>query len=245
MSIRPWLFNVLTPKTAASHTADIVRKNDCVTALDIGCGSSSHLSKFRPKLQTAAIDVSETAIFESKRRNLHDFYIKADVLKDDISTVLKHFDGRKFDLITLYGVIEHFPKALGLQLLDKCEQLTSKYILLETPNGYVPQGPEFGNEFQRHLSGWFEHDFRGRGYDVYGTTGTSLFLGYGSAAKFRVFGSDIPCLMCDILATWLLRVDKWPKYSFNLVAIKDVRGVPARGNGHLANSKLLQTASSA
>ena len=36
------------------------------------------------------------------------------------------------------------------------------------------------------------------------------------------------CLLCDELLKLLLRINRKPKHAFNLVAIKDVRGVPAR-----------------
>jgi hypothetical protein len=36
------------------------------------------------------------------------------------------------------------------------------------------------------------------------------------------------CLLLDEALTLLLRINRKPKHAFNLVAIKDVRGVPAR-----------------
>src|SRR6185295_2148371 len=116
--------------------------------------------------------------------------------------LLSNFDGRKFDLVTLYDVIEHLPKKQGFDLLEKCEELSSKYVLLQTPNGFLEQGPEFGNEHQRHLSGWFPHDFEGLGYKVYGTTGTKYLRGYGAGPKRDFFGWGA----CDILLGGLLRI---------------------------------------
>ena len=100
----------------------------------------------------------------------------------------------------------------------------AKYILLETPHGFVPQGPEFGNEFQRHHSGWFINEFEGRGYTVHGTTGTRYLRGYMAGPRCNFPG----CLLLDEALTLLLRINRKPKHAFNLVAIKDVRGVPAR-----------------
>jgi hypothetical protein len=170
--------------------------------------------------------VHEEAIKEAKSLNAHDYYIVADVLEDDLGSILSAhgLSNEKFDLITLYGVIEHFPKKLGYELLERCEKLTNKYILLETPNGFVEQGPEYGNEHQRHLSGWFPHDFEGLGYKVYGTTGTKYLRGYAAGMKYDFKYAP----HCDLILAKLLRVDRTPKHAFNLVAIKDVRGVPAR-----------------
>ena len=210
------LRQLLRPKSAADFTAQLVANGEIKTALDIGCGTSSHLSRFRPKVETTGIDAHHDAIDLAKERGVHNHYIKADILQDNINA--------QFDLVTLYGLIEHLPKTDGFRLLDHIEKLSSKFILLETPNGFVPQGPEFGNEFQRHHSGWFIHEFEGRGYTVYGTTGTRHLRGYMAGPKYNFPG----CLLCDELLTLLLRINRNPKHAFNLVAVKDVRGVPAR-----------------
>ena len=130
----------------------------------------------------------------------------------------------QFDLVTMYGVIEHLPKRQGFELLERCEAITKHFLLLETPNGFVPQGPEFGNEHQRHLSGWFGHDFVGLGYDVFGTTGCKYFHGY--AGEFDPYFPGVVAV--DAVLAWLLRAKKCYRHAFNLVAIKDVNGVPAR-----------------
>ena len=210
------LRQLLRPKSAADYTAQLVADGEIKTALDIGCGTSSHLSQFRPGVETTGLDAHADAIDLARERGVHDHYIQANILEDDID--------EQFDLVTLYGLIEHLPKSDGLRLLDRVEKLSCKYILLETPHGFVPQGPEFGNEFQRHHSGWFIQEFEGRGYTVHGTTGTRHLRGYMAGPRYNFPG----CLMCDELLTLLLRINRKPKHAFNLVAIKDVRGVPAR-----------------
>ncbi len=210
------LRQLLRPYSAADFTAQLVDTGEVKTALDIGCGTHSHLSPFRPGVQTTGLDAHAEAIDLARQRGVHDHYIQADILSDDIDAT--------FDLVTLYGLIEHLPKAKGLELLDYVERLSTKFILLETPHGYVPQGPEFGNELQRHRSGWFIHEFVGRGYTVHGTTGTRYLRGYMAGPKCNLPG----CLLLDEALTLLLRINRKPKHAFNLVAIKDVRGVPAR-----------------
>lgn len=209
--------------TALDYTKQIVNRSECVSTLDVGCGEYSLLSIFRPKITSVGVDAFPEAIEKSRARGMHDHYIVADILKGDLDDVLASLDGRKFDLVTLYDVIEHLPKKLGYELLERCEQLTSKYVLLQTPNGFLEQGPEFGNEHQRHLSGWFPHDFAGLGYKVYGAVGTKCFRGYAAGPKYNFPGWAV----CDVLLARLLRVHKHPKRAFSLVAIKDVRGVPA------------------
>ena len=225
MSLIQALRRRIRPLTVSDYTRRLVETGECHVALDIGCGSYSHLSAFRPKLKTVGIDVHPAAIEKARSRNIHDHYVVANILEEDPETILTQTAQiGSFDIVSLYGVIEHLPKRLGFELLERCERLTSKFIILETPHGFVEQGPEFGNEFQRHLSGWFIHDFEGLGYKVYGTTGTRYLRGYMSFPKYSFRGS----LLLDEMLTFLLRINKHPRHAFNLVAIKDVRGVPAR-----------------
>jgi hypothetical protein len=213
----------LRPLTVADYTARLMP--DCELALDIGCGSHSHLSAFRPKIVTIGMDAFPEAIQLARRRKLHDHYIQADILEPDFGEVLERVNAiGRVDLVSLYGVIEHLPKSKGYEILERCEQLTAKYVILETPNGFLEQGPEFGNQFQRHLSGWYIQDFEGRGYRVHGTLGTRYFRGYAGGPKY-----DFPgCILFDEMLTLLLRINHQPRHAFNLAAIKDVRGVPAR-----------------
>jgi SAM-dependent methyltransferase len=227
-----WLRQKLRPLTVSDYTKRLVATGECRLALDIGCGSYSHLTALRPQIRTVGIDAHPAAIERARERNVHDDYFIANVLKEDPETILKQTARLgAFDIVTLYGVIEHLPKRLGFELLERCEKLTSKYVILETPHGFVDQGPEFGNEFQRHLSGWFIHDFQGLGYNVYGTTGTRYLRGYMAGPKYSFPGS----ILLDELLTLALQINKHPQHAFNLVAIKDVRGVPARYGADMQN----------
>jgi hypothetical protein len=132
----------------------------------------------------------------------HFILVRADLLQDDLASLLPgEFEGGA-DLVGLYRVIEHLPKARGLDLLSRCEALARKLVVLETPNGFLPQGPEHGNSGQRHLSGWFIHDFEGLGYTVVGTL--------------------------DVILSRLPRVDRVPRRAFNLLAYKVLADVAPR-----------------
>ena len=63
-----------------------------------------------------------------------------------------------------------------------------------------------------------------KGYTVHGTTGTHYLRGYMAGPRYNFPG----CLLLDEALTLLLRINRKPKHAFNLVAVKDVRGVPAR-----------------
>ena len=227
-----WAHNILcrliAPHSIADHVGLIIQRGECRTALDIGCGPTSVLTRFRPKLRTIGLDAFEEAIAQARRREQHDDYVLADVLNTSPETILERAGGRQFDLVTLFDVIEHFPKRQGFELLERCERLTCKYLLVVTPNGFLEQGPEYGNEFQRHLSGWFPHDFEGLGYTVHGVIGAKAFRGYGSMYRYDFPGAA----SCDVLLAGLLRIERRPHRAFSLIAVKDVRGVPARLGVH-------------
>ncbi len=205
-------------------TACVVCSAGCRTGVDLGCGSHSPLSLLRPQLTTTGLDAFPTAIELARARNLHDKYIVVDILKTDPAEILAHNDGKLFDVVAMYDVIEHFPKRLGYEILERCEKLTSRLVIVQTPNGFQEQGPEFGNEFQRHLSGWFIHDFEGLGYRVHGTAGMKWFHGYAGQPKYTFPG----WYAVDAACAWLWDIHKHPRHAFTLFAVKDVRGVPAR-----------------
>jgi 2-polyprenyl-3-methyl-5-hydroxy-6-metoxy-1,4-benzoquinol methylase len=223
----------LRPLNVADYTRRLVDAHDCKVAVDIGCGSASHLSHFRPKILTVGIDAFPDAIARARANGVHDHYIVADILKTDLSEILLQIEQfGPVDIVSLYEVIEHFPKSAGFEILERCEQLTRRFVILETPNGFVEQGPEFGNEFQRHLSGWYIHDFAGRGYKVFGTTGTRYLREYAAGPKYNFPG----CILLDEFLTFVLRINRHPQHAYNLVAIKDVRGAPARLGAQVAHA---------
>ena len=211
---------------AHGYVGALAAREECRYALDVGCGRYSHFAAFRPKLFTVGVDAFPPAIEVSKTHDLHDAYVLMDIIRDNPDRLTSPIGGGKYDIVGLFGVIEHLPKQQGFELLERCEALSSKYVILETPNGFLEQGPEFGNEYQRHLSGWFIHDLEGLGYRVHGTTGTRYLRGYASGPKYSFPG----CTSLDLILARALRAHANPRHAFNLVAIKDVRGVPARLN---------------
>ncbi len=224
-----WIASRLGLPDVAAHSRRAIEQADCRTGLDLGCGVSSHLSALRPEIQTFGVDVDAESIAESKRHAVHNGYALADIIKQPIeelrAQLLEAAGHDRFDVVPAYGVIEHVTKLDGWELLEKCEALANKLVILETPNGFVPQGPEFGNPFQRHLSGWFRRDFEGRGYRVLGTTGTRYVRGYMGQARLPIPGA---LLFDQVVLCRLLRCEHAPQHAFNLTAIKDLRGVPAR-----------------
>jgi 2-polyprenyl-3-methyl-5-hydroxy-6-metoxy-1,4-benzoquinol methylase len=224
MFIGRLLSRALRLPSAADYTAMLLETSEVSTALDVGCGVKSPLTAFRPRIRTVGVDAHPPAVEAARLANVHDAYVTADILKDGLEAAVAANCGENFDLVTLYDVIEHLPKRRGCEIVELCEQISNKYILIQTPNGFVEQGPEYGNEFQRHRSGWFPQDLVGLGYTVYGTTGTKYLVGYAGSHKSTVRGF----VSLDVLLSGLLHARTNVKHAFNLVAIKDVRGVLAR-----------------
>lgn len=78
----------------------------------------------------------------------------------------------KFDIVTCLDVIEHLTKENGEKWLDHFEEIANNLIIIFTPDGFLPQGPEQDpkfDEWERHLSGWEAEDFLKRGYCVWRT----------------------------------------------------------------------------
>jgi len=197
---------------------------DCRSALDVGCGDRSFISRFRPRVKTVGLDAFEGAIEKSKELGLHDDYILANIIETPAEQLIAMNGGELFDMVVLSDIIEHLPKEMGWEVLRKCEAITSKYVILQTPYGFMAQGPEYGNIYQRHLSGWYPHDFAGLGYTVAGCYGSKFFHGYTGDFKWRFPG----VLLADFALGLVQRLEKNPHRALNMAAWKDVRGVPAR-----------------
>ena len=212
--------------TTTTLTADVLAREPCRTALDLGAGPGSPISAHRPGVRVVAVDVHAPALEEARRLGAYDAYLQADVLTADRDELLAPNGGEPYDIVTLYDVIEHLPKRQGLELLERCDELASKFVLVSTPTGFLEQGPEEGNEHQRHLSGWFPHDFEGLGYETYGATGTRLLRGYTSGPRYAFPGWGT----LDALVAKAAGIRRHPRLAFHTIAVKDVRGVPARSH---------------
>lgn len=188
--------------------------------LDVGCGFKSPLSSLRGwSTRLIGLDV-EPVIEEARKRETHDEYVVGDVRELHPSM----FAGRGINVVAAVDVIEHLDRDEGFAFLQSLESITSDYVLIQTPCGYNPQGPEYGSQFQRHRSGWFPHDFQSLGYTVYGTTGHRWTHGY--MGDFRP-DWRVTKYVDAALATGFM-VHRNPRWAANIIAVKNVNGVPAR-----------------
>ncbi|HVN31492.1 MAG TPA: class I SAM-dependent methyltransferase [Thermoanaerobaculaceae bacterium] len=144
------------------YLQELIRTNDLRTGLDIGCGEGSPLAALRARgFRSTGIDIYSENIASARARSTHDEY-----LLGDFRTAA--FPGR-FDVVVLSHVIEHFTRDEGEEVLRQAESLATRLVYVETPNGFLEQLRTDRNPFERHLSGWFPHDFEARGYTVFGS----------------------------------------------------------------------------
>jgi hypothetical protein len=101
----------------------------------------------------ATIDGVE--VFESYRNPLWAGYDRVEI--GDVRELLPRLG--RYDLVVICDVIEHFDKEEGLALLRRLLE-HAELVILTSPRGFIPQGSEFGNEHERHRSGWDEGDLR-------------------------------------------------------------------------------------
>ncbi len=78
-----------------------------------------------------------------------------------IGDALEVIDGlANYDLIYIGDVLEHFTKEKAWQMLDKCAEHSTKYIILSIPLGENWTQPEiYGNPYEEHKSFWSFEEF--------------------------------------------------------------------------------------
>lgn len=206
----------LFPPAIHEQVDVLLRRERPLTVLDVGCGLSSPLEPLRSRdFRLVGLDVSERVVSAARRAGTFDDYRCGDFRSTDIGT---------FDAVAMFDFIEHFEKDEAFAVLRRAEEIATKFVIVMTPTGFVPQGPEYGNEFQRHRSGWFAEDFIGRGYTVEGARNVRFLHGYGAERRvdFRGFR------YADAALFQLLQARRKPHRAFHMIAVKDLRGVPAR-----------------
>ena len=99
-------------------------------------------------------------------------YVYDEVLVGHGATVIRTLD-RKYDLVLMVDVIEHFENLAAFELLVEALKI-SAHVVVATPYGYYPQGEEFDNPREAHLSGWFPSEFRDGGASYFWRNGLAI-----------------------------------------------------------------------
>ena len=163
MSKEDWLKNTL-PVIFRSAGLWPWKEGEIVSVLDVACGLSFK-SKYVPAQIRVGVDIYEP-YFKHIETDVP--YV---VVKHDIRTLNEIFIPKSFDLVIALDIIEHITKAEGIELMRQCEEIAKKAVIIETPNGFVPQNIDIqghgGDEWQTHRSGWEPEEFEERGYKVF------------------------------------------------------------------------------
>ena len=185
--------------------------------LDVGCGEDSPVRQFRRRIpRLVGVDGFAPSIEKSRRRSIHDDYACLDLLRID-----QAFADRSFDCVFASDVIEHFPKAEGLELIRKMERIAAARVVLFTPNGFLPQNEHSGNPLQRHQSGWTVTEMAALGYDVIGINGWKPLLGEFALPRWAptAFWTVVSRLTQPL-------VRGRPRHAFQMLCVKQVKGAP-------------------
>lgn len=204
------LFQKKKPKYLARELNNIIFP-ECQTLLDVGCGNNSVVQFFNRKLKkSVGVDLFEKSIEQAKAKGIHNTYIKSDVLDID-----KAFGFKSFDCVLSIDVIEHLEKDEAKSLINKIENIAKKCVVLQTTNGYLPQGAEGGNLYQIHKCGFTSDELKKLGYKVLGMDGPKKLRGKCAEITWK------PKIIFSILVNILDPLYRFlPNKSFNLLAYK-------------------------
>lgn len=187
--------------------------SSCDSLLDVGCGFNSPVRQLTHKPKSmVGVDAFVPAIEQSRAAGIHTDYVQCSVLE-----IARKFPPKSFDYVIAMELIEHLEAADGLELLAQMERIARKKVILSTPNGFLPQGEEFGNPMQKHLSGWTVPQFNSLGYRCVGLEGLWFLRGEMAGIKWwpRHFWKAI-----SLVSQFVTR--KNSRLAFRLLAVKDM-----------------------
>jgi len=183
--------------------------SDCNTILDLGCGYNSSIQYCNVPF-SVGVELFEPYLQESKKKGIHDEYIKADLAKIE-------FKPKSFDAILCSEVFEHLTKEEGYELVKRMEKWVRKKIIITTPNGYLWQDGYDNNPLQEHKSGWGVEELERLGFKVFGMNGWKKLRGYKGSVKYK------PTLLWNVISNLTQKITyRYPKFAFQLFAIKEM-----------------------
>jgi len=156
---------------AIPTTVHVVRQLDPASILDVGVGFGKWGLLFR---EYTDIRASET---DSHRYQKAAWKIRIDGIEGfpryltpvheyvydrvHVGLVQDLVDGlEEYDVVHVGDMIEHLPKAQGMQILEKLLQRARKALIVSTPKYDTHQADSVANELERHRSVWTKADFR-------------------------------------------------------------------------------------
>jgi 2-polyprenyl-3-methyl-5-hydroxy-6-metoxy-1,4-benzoquinol methylase len=127
-----------------------VNKLQPKSILDIGCGNGKYgflLKEYFPEITIDAIEVFEPYIKKAHKENYRNITI-GNALEAEV---------KPYDLYMIIDVLEHWQKEPAMALLRKLVEHGK--VLVSTPRSVAPQGAEYGNQWETHVTQWLESDW--------------------------------------------------------------------------------------
>lgn len=182
-----------------------------IIVLDIGCGYNSPI-QYCDVSFSIGVESFEPYLLESKKKGIHNQYIKADITKIELKP-------KSFDAILCSEVLEHLTKQEGHELIKKMEKWVTKKIIITMPNGYLWQNGYDNNPLQEHKSGWSVEELEKLGFKVYGMNGWKRLKGYEGLIKYK------PVQAWTAISDLTQKITyRYPKLAFQLFAVKEIAG---------------------
>jgi len=192
----------------------------CETVLDLGCGPKSPLAKVRGLRRKFGVEAFGPYIETARLAQTHDEFAHAMIFDID-------FPADSFDAVIMIDVLEHMTEEDGLRVLQLAEKWAAKKVIVNSPNGFIPQMALDGNDLQRHLSGWSHERMKGLGFRSRGLAGPKWLR---QEVQSDTMGDDLlssirwePKLFWFSVATLFQPiVYRLPKFAFSLMSVKNV-----------------------
>lgn len=182
----------------------------CNTVLDLGCGHNSPI-QYCDVLFSVGIELFEPYLQESKKKRIHNQYIKADIRKIE-------FKPKSFDAVVALDILEHLTKNEGYELIKKMERWARKKIIIFTPNVYIQKDDYDNNLLQEYRSGWSIEELERLGFKVFGMNKWKKLKGYKDSVKYK------PTVLWSIISDLTTQKInyRYPKSAFQLLAAKQM-----------------------
>ena len=133
------------------------------TILDVACGLSLKSQYLKADIRVG-VDIYRPYLAKIEAK------VPYTTVVHDVRRLDEVFIERSFDIVLMLDIIEHLEKEESLALLQTAERLAKVAVIIETPEGYVPQNIDIwghgGDEFQTHRCGWEKAELEGTGYQV-------------------------------------------------------------------------------
>lgn len=124
---------------------------DCDRVLDLGCGPRHH-SKNLPNAVCVDLDPKHAP--------------DPRVLIMDVRESPQAFRRMHFDAVLMSDLIEHLPKDDGVKLIREVEPMADRIVVF-TPLGDMWVTTKEPDNPHHHRCGWFDYEFRARGYQTW------------------------------------------------------------------------------